>query len=191
MEIPNYDLRYYSEFLKFRNNPKNKEKSEVDFLKQEISKFEDRIKEANLSEEEITSRILEKDPGVADDQKYLQFLIDDQKRIFEDIVSKTQFLKNDYEVRLNRVSPTPPVKNKPLRIRGKVLNMSERFTIANRSVNLWTTIDALNISTSKKYELLGMILGINTDNAKKLVLGNYDSKDRSEVVEEYLQTLFE
>ena len=45
------------------------------------------------------------------------------------------------------------------------------------------------VTDPDKYKLLALTLGINEDNARKLVLNNYDSKDRPELIEKYLKQL--
>ena len=61
---------------------------------------------------------------------------------------------------------------------GKDLNLSERFKIANKVLNIDNKLRTLKINDLKKYELLSFILNCNKDNARDLMNGNYPSKDR-------------
>ncbi|SDS13277.1 hypothetical protein [Gramella sp. MAR_2010_147] len=96
---------------------------------------------------------------------------------------------------INSLKKSINILQKPIRktakatIEGKTLNNSERFKIINQSLGLWELIDRKEISQLKKYKLLALTLGINEDNARKLVLNNYDSKDRPNLIEKYLKQL--
>lgn len=88
---------------------------------------------------------------------------------------------------LQKLNPTPtktnsiqtPKTNKSLLFEGKNLNMSERYQIANKVLDIDTKIRTLkNISDSDKHQLLAYILGIDKDNARHLMNGAYNSKDR-------------
>lgn len=72
--------------------------------------------------------------------------------------------------------PTKP--NKSLLFEGKDLNLSERFKIANEVLGIDKKIRTLNIPDLKKYQLLAYILGCDKDNARNLMNGSYNSKDR-------------
>ena len=61
---------------------------------------------------------------------------------------------------------------------GKDLNLSERFKIANKVLDIDKKIRTLNIRDLEKYQLLAYILGIDKDNARNLMNGTYKSKDR-------------
>jgi len=122
------------------------------------------------------------------------------EELHEDNMFKGQFVN----LKLKRATSTEELKSlkrsvkvlqKPIKriskatIEGKTLNNSERFQIINQSLGLWEIIDRKEISQLKKYKLLALTLGINEDNARKLVLDNYDSKDRPELIEKYLKQL--
>lgn len=70
-------------------------------------------------------------------------------------------------------------ENKSLLFDGKGLNLSERFTIANKVLDIDTKIRTLNIQDLEKYQLLAYILGCDKDNARNLMNGTYRSKDRN------------
>ena len=68
--------------------------------------------------------------------------------------------------------------NKSLLFEGKELNLSERFKIANKVLDIDNKIRTLNIPDLEKYQLLAYILGCNKDNARNIMNGKYDTKDR-------------
>lgn len=72
--------------------------------------------------------------------------------------------------------PTKP--NKSLLFEGKDLNLSERYKIANKVLDIDKKIRTLNIGELEKYQLLAYILGCNKDNARNIMNGSYNSKDR-------------
>ena len=61
---------------------------------------------------------------------------------------------------------------------GKDLNISDRYNILNKVLDFDKKVHPLNIGELEKYQLLSYILGIDKDNARKLMNGKYDSKDR-------------
>jgi hypothetical protein len=69
-------------------------------------------------------------------------------------------------------------ESKSLIFQGKPLNLYERYTIANKLLDIGNKIHTLNISQAKKNELLSYILGCNIDNAKKILNGTYNNKKR-------------
>jgi hypothetical protein len=73
---------------------------------------------------------------------------------------------------------TKQTKNKSLMYEGSNLNLSERFKIANEVLGIDNKIRTLNIPDLKKYQLLAHILGCDKDNARNLMNGTYNSKDR-------------
>ncbi|WP_447635839.1 hypothetical protein [Flavobacterium microcysteis] len=78
----------------------------------------------------------------------------------------------------NPQSVKPIKPNKSLLFEGSSLNLSERFKIANKVLNIDKTIRMLNIKELEKYQLLAYILGCDKDNARNLMNGSYNSKDR-------------
>lgn len=75
----------------------------------------------------------------------------------------------------------PEVKKKPsksLLLDGRELNLSERFKIANKVLDIDNKIRTLNIKDLDKYQLLAYILGCDKDNARNIMNGSYNSKDR-------------
>jgi hypothetical protein len=75
-------------------------------------------------------------------------------------------------------TPTKTKTNKSLLFEGKDLNLSERFKIANKVLDIDKKIRTLNIKELEKYQLLAYILGCDKDNARNLMNGSYNSKDR-------------
>jgi uncharacterized protein YfeS len=69
-------------------------------------------------------------------------------------------------------------ENKNLMLNGKNLNLSERFKIANKVLDIDNKLRKLNIKELEKYDLLAKILNCHKDNARDLMNGKYNSKDR-------------
>lgn len=90
------------------------------------------------------------------------------------------------EKKENLIAKVPTI-NKNLLFDGKPLNLSERYQIANKVLDIEKKITTLNISKDKKNELLSYILGCNIDSAKKLLNGTYDAKPRN--LESYFKDL--
>ncbi len=80
-------------------------------------------------------------------------------------------------------------QNKSLIFNGKNLNLSERFKIANKLLNINDKLRTLNIKDLEKYQLLAYILGCDKDNARNIMNGSYDSKDRDLELENYFNDL--
>ena len=113
------------------------------------------------------------------------YSIDNQfnKQIFEKIIFSFEKIIEFLE--LQKLNPTPQTPiisktktNKSLLFEGKDLNLSERFKIANKVLDIDKKIRTLNIRDLEKYQLLAYILGIDKDNARNLMNGTYKSKDR-------------
>lgn len=68
--------------------------------------------------------------------------------------------------------------NKNLLFNGKDLNLSERFKIANKVLDIDNTLRKLKIKDLEKYKLLSYIINCSEDNARHLMNGKYPSKDR-------------
>jgi hypothetical protein len=92
-----------------------------------------------------------------------------------------------YKIKFERLPPeqktiyAPNVevrKNKNLLYKGINLNLSERFEIAKKTLNIEITLRKLNIKESEKHRLLSFIMDCNIDTARHLMTGKYDSKDR-------------
>ena len=85
---------------------------------------------------------------------------------------------------LNKLQPykqvieTKQKPNKSLLFEGKDLNLLERYKIANKVLNVDNAIRKLNIQDLEKYQLLAYILGCDKDNARNLMNGTYNAKDR-------------
>jgi len=77
---------------------------------------------------------------------------------------------------IKSIKPVRP--NKSLLFEGSTLNLSERFKIANKVLKIDSQIRKLNIKDLEKYQLLAYILGCDKDNARNLMNGSYNSKDR-------------
>lgn len=104
----------------------------------------------------------------------------------EKAIKKLEYDIEFYNIKLSRL-PKPTRKEAANLLNGKQLNLSERFTIAKEVLNIESVLRTLNIAELQKYELLAFIMGCNKDNARDLMNGNYNSKDRD--LKEYIQSL--
>jgi len=78
----------------------------------------------------------------------------------------------------NPLTTKPTKPNKSLLFEGKNLNLSERYKIANKVINIEKQIRKLNIKELEKHQLLAFILGCDITTARNLYNGTYNSKDR-------------
>ena len=144
-------------------------KSELDFTTNEIDFYNDFIKKLESAENIDLFGGLE---YLHNCKKYREFFID-KKRIFENSQNNQQNITtNENEViKLKKI-------NRNLLLNGSDLNLSERFKIANEVLNIDATLRKLNIKDLEKYKLLSYILNCSEDNARHLMNGKYNSKDR-------------
>ena len=93
----------------------------------------------------------------------------------------TQHLTNGKELR----------KKNNLLIGGKKPNISERYKIANETLNLHNTITKKNISATEKHILLAHILGCNQQTARELFNRTHLKRTsvRHEMINEYLKNI--
>ena len=92
-----------------------------------------------------------------------------------------QKLEMELKIETTSLELAPEIKqktNKSLLFNGKELNLSERFKIANKVLDIDNKLRTLNIKDLEKYQLLAYILGCDKDNARNLMNGSYKSKDR-------------
>lgn len=66
--------------------------------------------------------------------------------------------------------------SKSLLVKGRKLNLLDRFGLANNILNMEAEIRKLNIKDLEKYKLVALILGCNEDNARDLMNGKYNAK---------------
>ena len=123
-------------------------------------------------------------------RRKLEFISDKMNDLgYQLILNDIELLKNDYynntfvdvikqNSRKSEVIQLPKKTNKSLLFEGKELNLSERFRIANKVLDIDKKIRTLNIPELEKYQLLAYILGCDKDNARNLMNGQYKSKDR-------------
>jgi hypothetical protein len=135
---------------------------------------------------------------VDDDMLRVQNMIDDfdEKKFSVDLSGLHSVIKGElcnYEVefleeiiknidididQLQKPEPKKTKSNKSLLFDGKELNLSERFKIAKKVLNIDNKLRTLNIKDLEKYQLLAYILGCDKDNARNLMNSSYKSKDR-------------
>jgi len=144
---------------------KNEDNDENSFIDSELKYFKEIIKpiinnekselELKFGEGGDITKLLHKD-YISSYLKIIDFL--DSKKV-------SQIIK-----------PSKP--NKSLLFEGKDLNLLERYKIANKVLNIDKAIRKLNIKDLEKYQLLAYILGCDKDNARNLMNGTYNGKDR-------------
>lgn len=88
------------------------------------------------------------------------------------------YIKSLIENNENPQTTKPTKPNKSLLFEGKNLNLSERYKIANKVINIEKQIRKLNIKELEKHQLLAYILGCDITTARNLYNGTYNSKDR-------------
>ncbi len=175
------EMQYNLKLKKFRKD--NKTSSEIDFINTLITDLEkvlETLPEVS-SDKELLNKI---ERGYNDDQKkqenykvYISQLLEREKLR---ISQNRQRLINeieDLEIRKSRLPQPLKKDNKNLLFNGEKLNLSERYKIANRVLNIDITIRKLNIGDLEKYKLLSYILNCDKDNARDLMNGKYNSKD--------------
>ena len=81
--------------------------------------------------------------------------------------------------------------NNPLLIEGKAPNILERYTIANKLLDIDTTISGLNITAEGKSILLAQIMGCSKQAARELLNGTYNgrAKIRTSTIDNYISNL--
>lgn len=108
-------------------------------------------------------------------------ILDLHIEMIKDNLSSYKKIIKFLETKLNEMINDKPNKTKPnksLLFAGKDLNLLERYKIADKVLNVDKTIRKLNIQDLEKYQLLAYILGCDKDNARNLMNGTYNAKDR-------------
>lgn len=189
---------YQYELVRFES--KNPDKNEIDFLKIRIEKYrtltEDHNKYLNFSNEDFLQ--LYKTENAEQIKGFLtEYTYQEVDPLIKEIhlerfkAQKTTPFRNGntyvwfYENKLNKLllantnqSQQKETANKNLLLNGKDLNLSERFKIANKVLDIDKTLRKLNIKDLEKYKLLSYIMNCSEDNARHLMNGKYNSKDR-------------
>ena len=90
---------------------------------------------------------------------------------------------------IKNIKPSPKKDN--LLIDGKKPNISERYKIANDTLDLWNTINNKNISATDKHILLAHILGCSEQVARELFNGTQLKRTpiRETLINDYLKKL--
>lgn len=159
----------------FKKHQENYERDLKEYLDSHEDNTEPYFLEVDLySHKEYLKHLLTKTPDyiVKDEDKINQQRINTQRSIIDFIEKKI--------VEITFAQETTEVKqaNKNLLYNGSDLNLSERYKIANKVLDIDKVIRKLNIGDLKKYELLSFILNCNKDVARDLMNGRYNSKDR-------------
>ncbi|WP_140484761.1 hypothetical protein [Flavobacterium sp. GSA192] len=171
----------------------NPDKSEKDFIENEITiikKTNDEFdRKCNLTDDEVYEEI-KKEKKYLNSCKYAttseieEFLKHSLKQYREKFkhTEKKGFKSIFYNTKLKNFLKTEKninvKENKSLLLKGEKLNLSERYTIANKILKIDSKLRILNIQDLQKYQLLAYILGCDKDNARNLMNGTYKSKDR-------------
>ena len=173
---------------------KNKGKSERDFLVQEIEECNQYLYGSDpirFSQSEFENKFRKENPNPKNLPNYESWVKSKMKH-FEQLrkinISDCKRVKMDLEIRLNRL-PRETKVSKAILIKGKKPNLSERFTIADKTIGLSQRVSELNISSNSKHKLLSLILGCSPINVRQIMNGNYDSKDRKDLIDDFISDL--
>lgn len=181
--------RYFFEWGMYKR--KNPDKTELDFVKEMIGHYEEanqkhkkQLERNNLSDSELLEYIKEvnfkkynEEGGDYFDEASILECFREENRRREYNVSSIPL--RYFEMQLNRINQNKSVKKESsLLYQGRKLNLSERYKIANKVLDIESKLRTLNISEMDKHELLSFILGCNKDNARNLMNGRYTSNDR-------------
>jgi hypothetical protein len=157
--------------------------------------FSMKLAESNEDFEEIFNRKLGNDSSIKNISSYITRRKELANNMIRNYTESQDYNKLDYHLLdvadsylmfLDSKIPTQQIEviqqtkpdNKNLLLNGKDLNLSERFKIANEVLNIDKTIRKLNIKDLEKYKVLSYILNCSEDNARHLMNGKYNSKDR-------------
>lgn len=116
-------------------------------------------------------------------EKKIQYL--DEMLLEFGVKASTRFEGSYFEIDLVkskvhneiRQQLTKQKPNKSLMFAGTNLNIKDRYRILNKVLDFDKKVHPLNIGELEKYQLLAYILGIDKDNARKLMCGSHDAKD--------------
>ena len=161
------------------------EGDELIFLELEINKHQKIIVEYSEKtdqeiKKEVESEYTDKQKTFPGYEDYLKQKIDWWKENRKTRIKESEYYIEDLKIHKKRMTADfKRVKeSNSVLFNGKKLNLSERYTIANNLLEIDQKIRTLNIKDLEKYQLLAYILGCNKDNARDLMNGKYDSKDR-------------
>ena len=92
---------------------------------------------------------------------------------------------------LNREKTSKNTTKNNLLLKGKKLNISERYEIANKIFNVYETANKKNISQTEKHILIAHLLGCNQQTARELFNGTQVKRTpiREDILNSYLDNL--
>lgn len=129
-------------------------------------------------------------------EKYIHHCRNIEKQVSQMTIEandKFSFIFDFVNLRINRIDPQnelPLIKvSQQNTLKGKKLNLSERYEIVKRVFDFDNKIRTLNISEAEKDLLLSLILDCNTTNARHIMNGKYAGKVREDLISEYVQGL--
>lgn len=113
------------------------------------------------------------------------------KRGFIDLKMRRATSANEVKAIKNSVKNFKnPIKESKLNtLKGKKLNLLERYEIAKEVFGLERQLRILNISEGEKTKLLSLILDCNSTNARHIMNGKYPGKIRKDIISEYISNL--
>lgn len=157
--------RYFYNLMRYLN--KDEKNNELGFLNNELEKFNKVLDDAIKNN--VKGSTSNKEHGIRNTKIKIGF----------------------YELKLSRLLSSKKQKqqSKSLMLDGKLLNLKERFKIADEILNISEKIRELNISDMEKYKLISIIFGCNETNARQIINGSYNANVREELINDYLQTL--
>lgn len=169
----------------------NQNATEQDFIESEIEKINAKEKDNermwNLSDDDFFQEY-RKDDEITKKTNWNIDEAENKKQIlrnYRNSYKPSEFenpLLTLYKQKLNSLPKselkTNYAENKSLLLNGRKLNLSERYKIANKVLDIDKKIRTLNIQDLEKYQLLAYILGCDKDNARNLMNGTYNANDR-------------
>lgn len=157
--------------------------SEIEFLDYLINSYEKILESiicnANKDESDITDKQLLSYRKSIEELKHRKSVLLDQKLINQKIELLTSQNKK------------PRKLNDNLLIDSKIINISERYRIANEVCDLRKNIDIKNISATEKHILLAHIIGCTQQVARELFNGTQQKRTpvRDDLINKYLKNL--
>lgn len=176
-------------YILIRHLKSNPDDTEYEFLNSHINRAQDALKELEEINEELLIKAIKKE--FPNSELEIEYIDHELKRWRSKILDwKKEYETVVYQLELRKLRlPKPLKETKSLRFDGDIINLSERFKIADRLIGLNKLILDLNMSQESKHKFLGLLLGCNPSNARNIINGKYPSKDRNDRIEKFITSL--